>query len=71
MLFLIKENISHSPRGGNIKILDQPFKKIGIKPRIDSGFIFEEAYVPIDYEVGRTPKPSSSLEPILEYRRKD
>jgi hypothetical protein len=31
-----KENAHHNPGGGNIEILNMPFDKTGIKPRIDS-----------------------------------
>ena len=35
-----------------------PFDKTGIKPRIDSGFIFEELIVPVDYVI--TPRFNQS-----------
>lgn len=46
------ENASYKPGGGNIQILQQPFTKTGkIKPRIDTGFVYEEMMVSNDYEV--------------------
>lgn len=61
----LSENINHIPGGGNIAIVDQPFNRHGIRPRIDSGFIYEEAYVPIDYVVKTTPR-TPNLEAIHE-----
>lgn len=52
--------MSHSPGGGNVQILDQPFDKNGIRSRIDTGFIFEEVVVPIDYEI-KTPRSNTSM----------
>jgi len=79
-LFLNLVNKSHSPGGGDIEIFDEPLKKPKIKPKIDTGLVFEEVIVPIDYVV--TPrsqttmsishisssmgKHSSKLEPITE-----
>lgn len=37
--------------GGSVKIVEQPFKKTGIKSKIDTGLILEELEVPYDYEV--------------------
>lgn len=57
------------PGGGNLAIIDQPFNRHGIRPRIDSGFIYEETYVPIDYVVKTTPR-TPNLEAIHESFRK-
>ncbi|CAF0712416.1 unnamed protein product [Brachionus calyciflorus] len=62
------ENANHVPGGGNIAIIDQPFNKNGIRPRIDSGFIYEETYVPINYVVKTTPR-TPNLEAIHETLR--
>lgn len=32
----MKDNANHAPGGGNIEILNMPFDKSGIKPRIDT-----------------------------------
>ena len=65
----LKENVNHLPGGGNISIIDQPFNRNGIKPRIDSGFIYEEVYVPVDYVVKPTPR-TPNLEVIHESFRR-
>lgn len=64
ILTYFSENISHSPGGGNVRILDDPFDKRGIRPRIDSGFVYDEVYVPLDYQI--TPRPATNLETIKE-----
>lgn len=57
--------MTHHPGGGNVEIIDQPFRKKGIKPRIDSGLIYEEVIVPVDYQIRTTPR-INHLEPIHE-----
>ena len=39
------------PGGGDIQILDQPVKNNGIKPRIDTGFVYQDVLVSADYSV--------------------
>lgn len=51
-------NLNHQPGGGNVQIIDQPFDKSGVRPRIDTGFIYEEVIVPVDYEVKPSPRPN-------------
>lgn len=58
MFDYILGNINHQPGGGQVQIIDQPFDKSGIRPKIDSGFIYEEVIVPIDYQVKTTPRPN-------------
>jgi len=59
------DNYSHVPGGGHVDIFDQPFEKNGIRSRIDSGFIFEEVLVPVDYQVKPSPR-RTNLKPIDE-----
>lgn len=56
-------NVNYRPGGGNIQILQQPFKKSGIKPRIDTGFLYEEVLVSADYQVKPTTRNESSHSP--------
>lgn len=57
-IYYFKANINYQPSGGNVQIVDQPFDKSGIRPKIDSGFVYEEVVVPIDYQVKSTPRPN-------------
>lgn len=50
------ENMNHRAGGGNIQILQQPFQKKGIKPRIDTGFLYEEVVVPNEYQIKQTSR---------------
>ena len=52
------DNVTYKPGGGNIQILQQPFKPTHIKPRIDTGFLYEQIIVASDYQV----KPSANTE---------
>jgi hypothetical protein len=66
---IFKANVSYKPGGGNIQILQQPFQKKGIRPRIDTGFMYEEVLVSNDYQVKPTvrnqgpPSPRSTRSP--------
>lgn len=57
------DNVNYRPGGGNIQILQQPFKKTGIKPRIDTGFLYEEVMVSADYQIKPTVRNESSHSP--------
>ena len=46
--------MNHRAGGGNIQILQQPFQKKGIRPRIDTGFLYEEMVVPNQYQIKQT-----------------
>ena len=58
--------ISHKPAGGTVKIIEQPFRKVGIKSRIDTGLILEEVEVPYDYEI---PSPRTTTRSTLRSSR--
>jgi len=54
--------VTYRPGGGNIQILDQPLAvKKGAKPRIDTGFVYQEVQVSAAYPVKpvqRNPHPA-------------
>lgn len=55
------DNAHHVPAGGNIEIINMPFDKTGIKPKTDTGFIYEELIVPIDYVINTPRNPLTPL----------
>ncbi len=55
------ENIGHRPGGGNIQILQQPWEKKGVRPKIDTGFLYKEVLVSADYQV--KPRMDASQSP--------
>jgi len=58
------EYASHRPGGGNTKIVDQKLLVKHIRPRIDSGFIYEEFLVSGDYVLSSArPNQLTPLQP--------
>ncbi len=43
--------MTYRPGGGNVQILDQPLAKKAVKPRIDTGFVYQVVQVSGDYPV--------------------
>jgi hypothetical protein len=64
------ENTNWRPPSPKVKILDQKLDLSYVKPSVDSGFIYEEHIVPVDYEVKATPRYSSMYREHLDTARK-
>lgn len=64
------DNVRYQPGGGNIQILDQPnpTHRKGAKPRIDTGFVYQEMLVSQDYSVKPVVRRAEQLVPPRSQR---